>query len=231
MELVERMRRDPDWAALRQPLPPAESRPILRSWLERGFTAAILDHWGIRWDPQVNAMAIPVCDAAGASAGDIWRAPEGVEPKYRYAQGFRRREILFGVWRLPAVSVEIVLVEGPLDAVWGQEAGLPTCGLLGASLSEEQIALLRQRGARRITLCFDNDPTGERATKTAAVELRKAGLWVFRARLPSRYKDIQEVPLAAAKSLVESRRQLAANGHGVVALRYQRWLRGKERIR
>jgi 5S rRNA maturation endonuclease (ribonuclease M5) len=201
----------------------AQEQPILRSWAERGFTTAMLVKWGIVWDEEIRAMRIPVLTEAGDHLANIWRAPEGVEPKYRYDAGFSKNEVLFGLWRLPnPCQQRIILVEGPLDAVWVQDCGLAGVAVLGSSLSDGQLELLVERSVRQVVLCFDNDAAGVNATYQARGLLRAVGIWVYRVHLPGKYKDIQEVPHEDVEGVI-GHAELCIN-NSVVHPRYGRWV-------
>ena len=224
VELFEVLRRDADWGEGKPQPYQAQQVPMLRSWAERGFTTPMLVKWGIEWDTQVNAMRIPVLDDEGNVTANIWRAPQGVEPPYTYPTGWRKSECLFGLWRLPPECPQMVLVEGPLDAIWVQEATLPCVAILGSSLSEKQVALLVERHVRKGVLCFDNDDAGRRATEEARDLLRRAGMWVHRVPLPQQYNDIQEVPHGKVAALIA--RATLYTRRNVVHPRQQRWLGG-----
>ncbi len=206
----------------------AEQEPILQSWLDRGLTREILLKWGIQWDASAGAMRLPVYDDTSPTpVSNIWRAPEGVMPKYRYERGFRRVDHLFGSWRLPSPWTKIVLVEGPLDAVWVQEAGEYGVAILGSSLSMAQVQQLVEGQARQVTLCFDDDEAGQAATERAIPMLREEGIYVYRAELPKAkggklFKDIQEVPLHLVGPTIRAA-HLSVNGSGVVHPRFARY--------
>lgn len=201
-----------------------EEEPILRSWLGRGLTRAMLRKWAIVWDKVAGAMRIPCFSEQMEEIGCMWRSPEGVEPKYRYQTGMRKGQILFGLWRLPQVLPKLVLVEGPLDALWVQEAGWPAVAILGSSVSDYQAALALKRGVRKVILCFDNDEAGKRAEEQATRLFRREGLWVLRVQLPRQYKDIQEVPIQRVPKLL-AHPELCVNGTGFIAPRFKRWAR------
>lgn len=224
ISFVERVRRDPEYAPLEElkPVPEISSKPVLKSLLERHFTREILAKWGIEWDPKMGAMRLPVYNRKGGDEGSIWRYPEGIHPKYRYAVGFSRNKVLYGVWRLPAHVPQIVLVEGPLDAIWVQEAGIPAVAILGSSLSEQQAQLVYELRPARVLLCFDNDEAGYKARQQAVPLLQKQGCWVYKTRLPKNVKDIQEVPNAKVASVIENA-ELCVNGKGLVHPKYRRW--------
>ena len=224
MEFIQRLHESKGYKPLASQvnLPPAVKTPVLASLLKRGFTREILAAWDIVWDKAVGAMRLPCYTAAGSAEGLIWRYPQGVQPKYRYSPGFERSKALYGLWRLSGRIEQMILVEGPLDAIWVQQCQLACVAILGSSLSEEQALLLRHFQVRRIVLCFDNDVAGEQAGKKASYLLRELGFWVYRANLPKRYKDIQEVPYAKVKGVL-SNPELCVNGSGVLHPRFRRW--------
>ena len=195
---------------------------MLKSLVKRGFTREMFDKWGIQWDEDKGAMRLPIMNRDGKLQSNIWRYPEGVTPKYRYEKGFQRSETLYGLWRLGTVVTDVVLVEGPLDAIWVQEAGWNGLAILGSSLSESQAMIIRRLKPKRILLCLDNDPAGMLATQKAASLLKTNGCWVYRVKLPQRWKDIQEVPRDRVNNILK-RIELSVNGKGMIHSRFRRW--------
>jgi DNA primase len=88
----------------------------------------------------------------------------------------------------------LVVVEGYMDAIACQRAGIAAVAPLGTALTEEQMAALwRLHGEP--TLCFDGDAAGQRAAHKAidrALPLLKPGR-SFRFALPAGGKDPDEV--------------------------------------
>lgn len=207
----------------------AKKQPMLKSWAARGFTSEMLVKWGIIWDEEIHAMRIPVLTEDGEHQANIWRAPEGVEPPYRYDIGFPKSEVLFGLWRLSKPLPNVVLVEGPLDAIWVQSCNIPCVAILGSDLSDEQISLLSARQVRKVTLCFDNDRAGMHVTYEAKTALRHAGMWVYQVNLPAKYNDIQNVPRKEVGGLVTSARIIISRT-GTVHPRYKRWTGDGEQV-
>ena len=181
-----------------------------------------LEKWNIVWDTVVGAMCLPIYDATGTLQGKIWRFPVGIEPKYRYQTGFHRSETLYGLWKLPTKLQILVLVEGPLDAIWVREAGLPALAILGSSMSEIQAQIIYRLHSPKVVLCFDNDDAGHKADHQAVRQLRQGGCWVYRAKLPVGKKDIQEVPCEKVVSLL-NHAELCVNSKGMIHPKYRRW--------
>ncbi len=201
---------------------PIPKVPVLKSLLNRGFTREMLAPWGIVWDDTKGAMKIPVLNERLEVLANIWRFPEGVAPKYRYDAGFEKSACLFGLWKLPPMS-QLILVEGTLDAVWLQAAGHPGVAILGSSLSAAQVHLLQLRNVKNVVMCLDNDAAGKEATMRAAALLRSSGFWVFRCKLPARFKDIQDVPFNEITEVI-AETELSINHSGLYAPRFQRWV-------
>lgn len=223
IDFVERVRRDPEYAPIESIVKAVyNNTPVLESLLKRGFNRDILSRWGIEWDSQKNAMSMPLWDRVGKLISTMWRFPQGVQPKYRYELGFKRSEALYGLWKLPTKVTQIVLVEGPLDAIWVQEAGISALAILGSSLSEQQVGIIKGLHATRIILCFDNDAAGRHADHEAIKLLRQHGCWVYRVVLPAKFNDIQEVASGNVAKMLASP-QLAVNGSGILHARYRRW--------
>jgi DNA primase len=194
----------------------------LEPLMKRGFSPEMLESWKIVWNKDVGGAEFPVWDTAQKFVGYLWRMPEGVHPKYRHMSQLPKSRILFGANRLQDRK-EVILCEGPLDAMWVQEVGGAGVAMLGAMLAEDQVRLLSSWGTKKVVLCLDNDAAGRAATEIATRQLRAAGFWVFRTELPSGRKDIQEVPLSQV-AVVLKRRHLCLNGAGLIHHRYRRWL-------
>ncbi len=194
---------------------------------KRGFTPAMLEHWEITYNEDIGAIEIPCYDVDDHLLGYICRMPEGVHPKYRLPEGFQKKSVLFGMHKLLSVkkgrNVNVILVEGPLDAIWLQEAGFPAVAILGSRLSIEQVTILHDLDFRSIILCFDNDAPGRVATAVAVGLIGSAALWPWSMSLPGKYKDIQEVPIDKIPALYEAR-HVAVNEQGLVPRTLQRWL-------
>jgi DNA primase len=69
----------------------------------------------------------------------------------------------------------LIVVEGFFDAIRLHAERLPTVALMGTSLSEEQVALLRAHcpALRFITMMLDGDDAGRKAAPTVAARLAR----------------------------------------------------------
>jgi DNA primase len=81
----------------------------------------------------------------------------------------------------------LVVVEGYFGAIRLHGERIPAVGLMGSSISEEQVALLKEhcRELRHITVMLDGDAAGrEAADKVAAALARDCPWWVRIVTLP-----------------------------------------------
>lgn len=225
--LCEKLRKKIGISANYIPVSRDKAKPVdisLKFLIDRGFTAEMLDRWEIAYNEENGAVEIPCNRPDGSFVGYILRMPEGELPKYRHPAGFPRTKILFGLDKLLPLGErkEVCLVEGPLDAIWMQEAGVPGVALLGTAFTEEQLTILYDLGVRRICLCFDNDDAGAQATAVAAKAIPHNGIWLWQIWMPSCYKDIQEAPLDTVRNLFDHR-QLHINGGDLIPSELDRW--------
>ena len=84
--------------------------------------------------------------------------PEG-EDRYKLPAKFQKSRVMFNLHRVPQ-SMHIVLVEGYWSTIRLHALRVPVAGLMGWSVSREQIDLLLERGIKRVTLLLDGDETG-----------------------------------------------------------------------
>ena len=161
--------------------------------LDRGYNLQTIVNWGLRYDVRYPAVVIPIKSIDREIVATIRRmvppVPPGT-PKYLYSKGFDRSNHLFGANRHTGGNT-IIVVEGPLDAIWLHQNGYTTAvALLGAYCSSAQVVLLRQLGSQ-VTLALDNDDAGKYATERLQSILSKD----FAVSVVPEYdgKDVQEL--------------------------------------
>lgn len=157
-------------------------------WFERGFTKETLRRFEVRYDAADASLTWPVRDSEGRLLGFTRRLIQPRQgPKYLYSPGFKR--VLFPLNHLE--GTDVVLVEGPLDAMWLHQHGYDSAlALLGSNLKESQARWLL-RHVTSVRLLFDADEAGEKAAKGARRSL--AALPVRVLRLPEGRSDPQEL--------------------------------------
>src|SRR4051812_31326182 len=136
-------------------------------------------------------LGIPIHNAVGelvAYAGRWVGAPEDIpegEEKYKLPAGFHKSAELYNLHRAKACQT-LTIVEGYFGTIRLFGAlRVPTVGLMGASVSDRQIELLKEHcpALRFVTVCLDGDEPGRKASETVAARLA-AHWWVRIALLP-----------------------------------------------
>lgn len=165
-------------------------------FLHRGFSWDVIRKFDIRWDSAREAVVIPVYDHVGDFRGVVARLmrPKPWQGKYDNTAGMAKNHILFGLGPQHTAGA-IILVEGPLDAIWIQQCGYSAVAMFGTQLSQEQIRLLQVWRVNEIVLLLDNDEAGAKAQSRIGQQLRSSG-WLFSqittAAYPPGKKDANE---------------------------------------
>jgi hypothetical protein len=137
---------------------------------------------------------IPLTNLRGRVLGLMARRLTGEGPKYRFTAGFKKSEILYrgdhvrrqidtgkGGAALDGAAdrFDLFIVEGVFDALRLEAAGLPAVALLGASISDDQLAQIGELAevaltagrALRVHVFLDADKAGRRGTADALPRL------------------------------------------------------------
>lgn len=193
------------WAAQYDSLDPTM---MAKYFFERGFTERTMRSFGVRYDPNERALMWPMRDASFNLQGfTLRRLPGQGEPKYLYPDGCWISTLLFPLSHFVG-NGDVVLVEGPMDAMWLHQSGRPKgLALMGSSITEQQITQLRSL-ARTLVLAFDNDRfelehdgPGELLTSLVTKQLG-AQFEIKHALFPT--KDIQMLPEEEARRAVDT---------------------------
>ncbi|HLI66096.1 MAG TPA: DNA primase, partial [Caulobacteraceae bacterium] len=185
-----------EWARFRLGFSPA-GRTALKDYLvakgafpgelvEAGLLIAPEDG-GAPYDRFRERIIFPIADARGRVISFGGRALDP-EARAKYLNGpetslFHKGSSLYGLGearRLLSAGGEaasVVVVEGYMDAIACQRAGVPAVAPLGTALTEEQMEALWRLGPDPV-LCFDADAAGQRAAGRAierALPLLKPG--------------------------------------------------------
>lgn len=138
-----------------------------------------------------NRIMFPLKNAQGRIVGYSGRTYTGQEPKYLNSPEtpiFQKRKLLYNLDKARK-SIrkldEIVLLEGFMDVIKSDTAGLKNVvATMGTQLSDEHITFIRKLTSN-ITLMFDGDFAGSEATLKTGQHLLQQGLNVFVVQLPS----------------------------------------------
>lgn len=146
---------------------------------ERGLSPVLISEFGLGYcsrGSMAGRIAIPIHNEHGelvAYAGRWPGEPPEGEDRYKLPAKFQKSRVLFNLHRV-AVGEHIVLVEGYWSSIRLHALGAPVVGLMGSSASVEQLALLRERGIRRVTALWDGDDAGNKARERALPALANA---------------------------------------------------------
>lgn len=133
-------------------------------WTGRGFSEDTCRLFRLGYDPTTGRATYPLRAASGAVWGVVGRATKDSQvPKYLYPPHAPVSQTLFGYHLVKNGMVDVVLTEGAIDAMAMWEVGIPAVAQLGASLSQEQLRLLKRLNLRTITFAYDQDPPGRKA--------------------------------------------------------------------
>ncbi len=101
----------------------------------------------------------PVHNAGGDVVAYIGRyaaseVPEDTE-KYRLPKGFKKDQALFNLHRIAGHTKFVAIVEGVFDVARLHSLEMPAVGLLGTSISDKQIELLKEAGIKAAVVLLD----------------------------------------------------------------------------
>lgn len=131
--------------------------------------------------PYLALVYFPVYDFAGSRPVSFVgrRIVEG-EPRYWYPESSRRKgSVMWGLHRFRGRPCTIVLCEGILDAVW-ISGGL---AVLGNSVSDGQIELIRRMSPQKVVLAFDGGTEREAVEQCLRIR-RRVSTEMHLARFP-----------------------------------------------
>jgi DNA primase len=174
---------------------------------ERGLSAEIVTEFGMGYCNRglmAGRICIPIHNERGELVAYAGRWPGEAVPddqeRYKLPAKFQKSRVLYNLHRI-AEGEHVVLVEGYWSAIRLHALGLPVAALMGWSASADQIALLRDRGTRFITLLLDGDETGQRGRERVLPDL--AGEFFVRAPLLPIGQKPDTLPECALREFVE----------------------------
>lgn len=142
------------------------THPYLR---ERGIRITTAEEFGVGFyggkstvikDPY--RIVIPVHNEGGELVAYVGRSLDPAEKdRYHFPSGFHKTLELFNLHRVTGEAV--VVVEGFFGCMRVWQAGFPVVGLMGCTLSDAQLCLLKR--FRHVVLMLDGDEPGREATE------------------------------------------------------------------
>lgn len=150
----------------------------------RDIPMALIDRWGLLYDPREDRVVVPVRDRLGGLVGVVGRAiAPDLQPRYRTKGRFRRKGVWAGVHRVIPEGA-VVLVEGIFDFLKVSAGGVANvlCSC-GASIARQQLVALRDLLANRpnptLRLWFDNDSAGREAIERVETFFKDSAVAIY----------------------------------------------------
>ena len=138
-----------------------------------------------------NRIMFPLKNAQGRTVGYSGRTYTNQEPKYLNSPEtpiFQKRKLLYNLDKARKVirkNDEIVLLEGFMDVIKADQAGLKNVvATMGTQLSDEHVTFIKKLTSN-ITIMFDGDFAGSEATLKTGQHLLQQGVNVFAIQLPT----------------------------------------------
>ena len=180
---------------------PNNPTALLRAAQASGFSTRELRDVGLLVSPGRGGqlqdrfrgrLTFPICDMQGRVLGFGARKLHGQGgPKYLNSPAstiFRKGDLLFGAHRARTAAAKagvVIVVEGYTDVLAMHQGGLPnTVALMGTSINEHQIAVLK-RLAPALKVMLDGDDAGHKAARRVVAVAQQAGLGIRVATLPA----------------------------------------------
>ena len=144
------------------------------------------------YDALRERIMFPIRDPNGHIAGFAGRTLDPDQPKYvntRRTLLYDKSNLLFGLSHAaPHIADrggEAVIVEGYTDAIAARRHGIAnTVATGGTALTDQHVTQLAAAGATEITVMYDGDDAGRRATRQAAARATRQQLPVTITQLP-----------------------------------------------
>lgn len=172
----------------------------------RRIRSATARAWGLgwcRWGDMANRLIIPIRCPAGRSWTGRAMLPD-MEPRYWNPPGADHRRVLIG-WEQARLTGDMVICEGPLDALKLWQHGISALALGGKELHDEQLAMLVDLPSDTVFYVM-LDPEELEAPVKVATRLSCHFDSIFIARLPEGVDPGASTPEDANKALEDAER-------------------------
>jgi len=156
-----------------------------------------------------NRLMFPIFHYNGDILGFGGRVLDDSLPKYINTPEtdiYSKRKVLFGLYQAREAiraANEVILLEGYMDCLKLQQAGIKNCvASLGTALTQEQAALLC-RYTENVLVLYDGDEAGQRETLRAIDILKSEGLKVNIVTLPGGHDPDEFITLNGKKEFLQ----------------------------
>ncbi len=204
--------------------------------LKAGFTFDELKKTGLinssRGDLFKNRLMFPILNHRGETVALGGRVLGEGMPKYLNSPDtplFSKSRVLYALnFAAPSIRKEgrAVLLEGYMDVIAAHQAGVENCvAPLGTSFNENHAKLLK-RYTDTVTVLFDPDEAGQKASKRTALILLEQGFYVTVAVLPEGLDPDEYI----IKYGAEKFKAITQNGKDIVTYQLDKFLNGAKTI-
>lgn len=135
---------------------------------ERGITKSSFDQWRLGYSKETNRALFPVFDKK-EPVGIIGRSVEK-KPLIKYMNDppkFKKSSYLYGLHLCPPDIKNLIVVEGPIDAIkvnqYLEDSIYRCVAIMGSEPSKAQMDLLTEN-AEEVICMLDNDSSGKKGT-------------------------------------------------------------------
>lgn len=153
----------------------------------RGILKSSWEKYRLGYSENQNMITIPVHSPDGLCIGFVGRSIEG--KRFKNSTDLPKSKTLFNLWRNKRQD-KVFVVESSFDAIMIEQAGGHAVATLGASISKDQRALLKQYFNQVIAL-GDNDEAGQNMSNKLLTELGPEKCIV--GVLPKNIKDVSDL--------------------------------------
>lgn len=135
--------------------------------LSRAISLDVIESAGIGRGKHYGYCAMPWRNATGDIMNVLYRATKG--KAFFFENGATPiRKLLYGMENVTDADAPLVICEAPIDALSWRTAGIQAVATGSASVSDEQLDLLRRLPASKYVLAGDNDGAGRRFNQRLA---------------------------------------------------------------
>lgn len=204
--------------------------------LKAGFTMDDLKKTGLinsnRGDLFKNRLMFPILNHRGETVALGGRVLGDGMPKYLNSPDtplFSKSRVLYALnFAAPAIRKEgrAVLLEGYMDVIAAHQAGVENCiAPLGTSFNENHAKLLK-RYTDTVTVLFDPDAAGQKASKRTALILLEQGFYVTVSVLPEGLDPDEYI----IKYGTDKFKAITQNGKDIINYQLDKFLNGATAI-
>lgn len=150
--------------------------------VDRGLTDKLIAQFEMGFQDRgmfADRWCIPIHDKDGNQLGYTGRwakktVPKDIE-KWMFPKKFPKQEVLFNAHRVNPYMEDhgVILVEGALDTICLHSQEYPVLGLLGTSISEQQIEILLGLEVEFVLVMLDGDAPGRKAVPALLEQLSR----------------------------------------------------------